>query len=53
MTTTPEGRTTSKQSQTVPFTTRSLLVCVVLGAFTAALLHIARLVGVMFLAAAP
>lgn len=44
---------TVADERSVPLTTRSLLVCVVLGAFTAVLLHVARLVGVLFLAAAP
>lgn len=35
------------------YTTRSLLVCVVLGAFTAAVLHLARFIGMLLLAVAP
>ena len=35
------------------FTTRSLLVCVVLGAFTAAFVHLSRILGVLFWSIAP
>ncbi|MGB4779568.1 hypothetical protein [Microbacterium sp.] len=35
------------------FTTRSLLICVVLGAATIALVHLARVVGVLFFGIAP
>ncbi|MGO1567259.1 hypothetical protein [Brachybacterium sp. AOP35-5H-19] len=37
----------------VGFTTRSLLICVVLGAATAVLIHLARFVGVLLFGAAP
>lgn len=35
------------------FSTRSLLVCVVLGAFTAVLVHLSRILGVLFWSVAP
>lgn len=57
MTETPQTTNAQTSEQTAParprFTTRSLLLCVVLGAFTAAILHLARIVGMMLLATAP
>lgn len=52
------SRTTSDTPSETPttkprFTTRALLLCVVLGAFTAAILHLARIVGMLLLATAP
>lgn len=41
------------QQTRVAFTTRSLLICVVLGAATAALVHVARFVGVLLFGVAP